>query len=564
MTFEEEKKDGSRKKDLFYISIVVVPTFFLLLTLVIGRELVTYDELWHVHMAKLIYENGALPKSDPTTYNLPDVQAPYTYAPLYHLTLAGLFFLFGPSDTLIMLFPVFITCAALTAVYFLGKKIHDERVGFFAMLLFFQPIFFFFYFVNYVDMFACLFCAIFFYCVVNAFEKSTYRSYFFLGVSAGLALSSKQSVWLLLVPLPFIVVWRRPQDFKKFCLSFVVLFLIMTPSMYQNYRVIGSPIIIYAPGITPKIDSIFFPDAIQAGDEEADELHEETFSTPLYYFLNPGTGKIYFLNAFSIFFVLLCFAGLSFFLMRREDHDLALAGSFMLMFLGFSIYPVRAWRYMLVIFPLGCVYAGYALHFFVKEINVEKFNKLFQKLKIEKEMSRGRVVVIQAIVVICILGYNVYNAYEKNEVPINAKSEITPDTYQYYEVDPDNKEAFEWIKENTEKDARILTVRSYLYSYYTDRASIWTTSYSLGDLYKIFDMEPIDSSAMFLYKYDIKYIVIDGRWVTRDVKGNTIPYEFVVLTLPIGEDQGYYKFEFGSSNGYIMIYSIHPPRSDVL
>ena len=141
--------------------------------------------------------------------------------------------------------------------------------------------------------------------------------------------------------------------------------------------------------------------------------------------------------------------------------------------------------------------------------------------------------------------------------PMDANSGAT---YENWKVHPDDKAAFEWINENTEKDTSILTIRTYLYLYYTDRKCIYTTGDLIGDLHTTLEMDPKDSSTILKYRDGIDYIVIDTTWTSIYPQYNQWPADFVYGTLPGAET--YYKLEF--SQGKIRIYSLHPPENNVL
>ena len=186
-------------------------------------------------------------------------------------------------------------------------------------------------------------------------------------------------------------------------------------------------------------------------------------------------------------------------------------------------------------------------------VNRDRFN-------LDIEVKEEWAVIIRMFVILIVLFGFFYTHYTYTNAFIEQKDANTGATYENWKVHPDDKAAFEWINENTEKDASILSIRTYLYLYYTDRKCIYTTGDLLGDLHTTLEMDPKDSSTILKYRDGIDYIVIDTTWTSIYPQYNQWPADFVYGTLPGAET--YYKLEF--SQGKIRIYSLHPPENNVL
>ncbi len=588
----------------FKILIVIIPLFIILMYYSLERDMVRYDECWHVHMGQLVYETNSLPEVDPYSYNTPQTTHIFNYNPLFHILMAGLFYLFGVHSYTPKLLPPILGVVAVIFVYLSTRRMFGSNWGLFSALIFVQPLVFRYSLINYTDMLVATTASFFYYAVIKSFQEPTNKSFLLVGISYGLLLLSKSSGYLLGVPFFLLILFKRRDLSKGLIFSFFVALLVISPYVYHRYRTESSILIINTPVNSYINDFLYSPQKEETKvSEESDQTSQNVFATPVIYFINPNTG-IYFARELNPLVLMLAIGGLTLGFIKQDDISLFFVLAIVLFTFAWVYYEIAQWRHILSVFPIIAIFATQAMVFLCDSINVDslqsnKNNPIFaivflfiiataflqidfykmllieilgilsivgimilinrERFDLKIEVKEDWVVFVRMIVVLVVLSSFFYTHYIYTKEFIDKKDSDN----ENWKVHADDKAAFEWIRENTEEDADILSIRTYMYLYYTDRNTVYSQSGGssvVPNLHDALAKSPEESSAILNYRDGIDYIVIDRQWVSIYPQYNQWPADFVYSTLPSA--QPYYKLEY--SQGKIQIYSVNPPKNEVL
>ncbi len=152
-----------------------------------------------------------------------------TYPPLFHIVTGILFYsIFGVSEMTGKLSAIFFSLLSACALYFLIRKLFDERVAFLSTFLFLlNPLSIFYSYRMLTDFSAWVFVFMSVYAFLIAMEKDRGRYFALSGILAFLAAMGKRPAIILIVVLFFYGIFRR--KFRNSLLMLAVFAILMTP-----------------------------------------------------------------------------------------------------------------------------------------------------------------------------------------------------------------------------------------------------------------------------------------------------------------------------------------------
>jgi 4-amino-4-deoxy-L-arabinose transferase-like glycosyltransferase len=161
--------------------------------------------------------------------------------PLYQYFLAGIYFIFGHIHAIVWIAQSLLRAFTALLLYLIAVNIFGEeerRIGWISAIVFgFHP--------DLIEIGAMMMTETFFiflsvlavYTFVILYKKLSFLNSLFLGLFFGLAVLSRSSVGIFILPFGFYFISRR--DYVKFILFLLIFFLVMTPWTIRNYKVYG-------------------------------------------------------------------------------------------------------------------------------------------------------------------------------------------------------------------------------------------------------------------------------------------------------------------------------------
>ncbi|MCK9604656.1 MAG: glycosyltransferase family 39 protein [Candidatus Omnitrophica bacterium] len=239
------------------------------------------------------YKNSAiypvLPYSDSYSYFLwakdiasGDILGSHTFMkwPLYAYFLAFLLKLFKDSIAVVYFFQYILGAVNSVLIYFIGKKVFNEKVGFIAGLLSSCYGLFVFYdsllMYNTLSLFLNL---LFFLLLLNIQDVFKKKKLFWAGALLGISTLAQANILAFGILAVFWILWKRKLDFAKlsYCLFLFIAGLVITigPVSLRNYLVAKDKVLIaaniginYYLGNNPESTGTFFCPANLALNQE--------------------------------------------------------------------------------------------------------------------------------------------------------------------------------------------------------------------------------------------------------------------------------------------------------
>lgn len=116
-------------------------------------------------------------------------------------------------------------------------------------------------------------------------------------------------------------------------------------------------------------------------------------------------------------------------------------------------------------------------------------------------------------------------------------------------------ESSDWIRENTGKDTVLITPRTHIFSYYSERKSLWINQIGGTDIYEAFLHNDIEKIHEIAKRYQDSYIVIPVLWVVEEeADGKWIPFIEQKTVSMIDADKKLFEKVF--KNSYVTIYKV--------
>lgn len=148
--------------------------------------------------------------------------------------------LFGDSEFFVRLSSPFLHAASAIAIFFLGKKLFDERVGFWSAVTYATlPAVSLSSILVSTDPSLILFWALSMLFFMEALEKDNIRSWIFAGIAAGLGMLSKYNMLVFLVSAVLYLFFTKRLDVlknKNFWISIAIAGVIFAPNVMWNFN----------------------------------------------------------------------------------------------------------------------------------------------------------------------------------------------------------------------------------------------------------------------------------------------------------------------------------------
>ncbi|MEM5815282.1 MAG: glycosyltransferase family 39 protein [Candidatus Aenigmatarchaeota archaeon] len=248
--------------------------------------------------------------------------------------LLSIFYFFGENVERIL--PSFFAFLSIILTFKLGKKVKNENLGLVSTLfLSVSPLFLFFSSKVLTESLSSLLLVSFLYSILsykNDLKNFLLSSFFF-------SLSILTRYTNLILSIPFFLVWLKYKNLKHLFLAIFVFILLLLPFLLFSYYRYGNPL-----------------ETILISFEEAST--KKYFYEPVYF---------YFINLIQIFGLQILFI---FFVNWKKDNKILILTA-LLIFLSFSIFSRKEFRYLVPYFPLFYIVSSLGL------FNLEKTKKIW-------------------------------------------------------------------------------------------------------------------------------------------------------------------------------------------
>jgi hypothetical protein len=506
-----------------------IAVLLLFLTLIFVMELqVTFntpisfgDEAFHTRMAQWIAQNVEYPVWVPFTQTLIS-RASFERQPFWNILEAGFFYVLGFNEGVVKLLVPMIAMLTGIAVYLFGTKFYNWRIGFIAaVILVTAPSFVTYSVLFYTDALITFFLVMFLYMFSLSVKTGRRLHMMTAGAFAALAFMTKLTGYIVyaFVALIFLYYFIKEKKFffliKKYSPMFLVMILIPSTFFIRNYRYYNTPICYRLPfisSITDKfinysgcIEDSFEPQYEYEGRTEEVSTEASVFRMGVMTYLEFAYGNIWFV-VFSFF------AGV-FLIFSKIDKINTILLAMMLLYIPlFFATTYRAEdtsRYALMWLPVISIIAA----------------NFFEGLHgIVKKYHRH----IALVVFVIVLYFGYLNAAPKAGTMVQVK-----------QFSPSFFEACDWVKENTQEDARLSTVWTHRASYSCQRNVIP----NLPDMSLSQDIGHILSTAE---KLGITHIFVQKFSLSSQALSEKYPINYVQL-LEDNPEQFKKVFENGPS-----------------
>ena len=352
---------GMDRKRKFLTFLIIIISFlrFLSVFTVSNIDLI-FDEASYMNIARGLVEGldfGYIPGE-----GYSDAYRP----PLYPLILALFFSIFGSSELVARSVSAIFGILAVTAMYFLGKKLYNENIGLYSsLILSTTPTYWFYSSKALVEGMLIFLIILFLYVFYSSFENKKYLIP--SGILLGLVFLTKYTgVVFAVFFVLFTLAWKR--EFlrnKYFYLFFVTAFLVISPWIFFNLKVFQTP---FGSG------SFLFGKNLGTGILN---------NFDLYYFLAIAIETcLYFPFMLAGFYLMF---------KKRDKNFLPFLLLFLLFIIPLSFFEVKRSRYITPLLPIFALSAAYSFES-LKNIRLKiNFGKLLLPLMILLLVGNGMI-----------------------------------------------------------------------------------------------------------------------------------------------------------------------------
>jgi len=401
------------------------------------------DEGYHVRIAQYIAQEKDYPVWV-TFFETPVKKDGFSGSTLWNLVEAGFFLVFGFNDLILKILVPFISTFLVGIIIFiLGKKMYDEKIGFFASVIAVAlPSIVTYSVLMYRDALFIFFSSVFFFTLFMA-SKTNEKKYFLLsGIFAFLTMFTKTIGYIIfpLMFLTFIYDFYKKRNFFENLKSYIIIFIIFTiffaPVILRQLIYFHTPfcdlgILFNTQGCW--ID-LYKQQYQPTGRTEEVGTEVSLLKMGLINYLDFAYGTFWFIP----WVILIFFCGLFLIIKRIEKRDIFLIFIFISFLPVFKIiYQGRAEdtaRYTLTLIPPIALIAGNYLKYLYDFI--KKYIKQFA--------------IIVFIVIIVLSFFNM-----KSKLDVARHCDSSGNCVGYKMFSPLFFEACDWVKKNLPEDTRL-------------------------------------------------------------------------------------------------------------
>lgn len=432
---EKEIAIEIKKPEVIILLLILSLIFVLELRVTLNNPIVFGDEGFHASMAEYIAQEKDYPVWDPLSGNKL-IKDNFARPPLWNILIASFLYSFGFNEFFIRFLPPFVTFLTGIAVFFLGKELYNEKIGFIASVITVTiPSFVTYSVLIYTDVLVTFFTTMFFLLFIRYEKKGNFVYLILTGIFGALAYLSKTSGYIVYIFVIFVFIYEIIQKrkiyepFKKYFILFLILILIPSTFFIRNFVYYKTP----SCENLPFIGKIFDMNGCSvdnfkgkyefAGRTEQTGTEQNIFTMGIINYLTFAYGNVWFV-------VLAAFSGLCIISLERNKNDIFILLMLLIFLLVFQYFTSRAEdsaRYSLAWAPYITLLAG------IWFSDVYNFIKKYQRY-------------VALIVFIFVIVFSYLNFKNKLSTMIQVK-----------QFSPSFFEACTWIKGNTPKDATIST-----------------------------------------------------------------------------------------------------------
>ncbi|MBW2981158.1 glycosyltransferase family 39 protein [Candidatus Woesearchaeota archaeon] len=437
------------KRAILIILLGTIVRFFLALMAQPGG-----DGCFHLNVARFIATNNRIPVFELLGRDV------FSRPPLFHFIGAALFKVFGvfgesASNAAMKLISPLFGSLTILLVFLISKKVFNKKVALYSTIFIaFLPIHIDYSSTPHVEALLVFFLTVSLHFILTNRPKLS-------GLSYGLALLTKYQA-LFILPVLLLAFYLRhkkkhPVFVKKSAVFLLISFAISLPWFIRNYIALNNP-------IWPYLNSFFggahgaILDTFKMSPSISHLLTHKLVTTPYLEFFGVPLGQFKYLFYYNIPFlgILLLLWGLAtlvfvlpliigFINVKIKSKNIIIflswIGIYALSFIGFAfLNKTIVGRYLFPIIPILSIIWGFGL------------SRLFKKIP--------KTLVLLAIT-FCIIGFVSSEALKVSLISGN---------WHYYDND------FNWIKENTPKDA-VFFAQGQCFSYYFNRPDYYAGAY---------------------------------------------------------------------------------------
>jgi len=235
-------------KDFMLILLILVGLVFILETNVAIKTHITFgDEGFHAAVARWITENKEYPQWDQLGYTNV-FKTNYARPPLFNLLGAGFLFVFGQHEIILKILPSLISALIVITLYILVKRLYNKEIGLISSLILFGLSSFVTYTVLVLDEILFAFYMLLFIFTFLLAIKENNRKYWILSaIFGGLSILTKNAGMILFVfvGLAFLYITLKERKFfyyiKQFTAFLIIILLISGPFFLRTYAFYNTP-----------------------------------------------------------------------------------------------------------------------------------------------------------------------------------------------------------------------------------------------------------------------------------------------------------------------------------
>ena len=395
------------------------------------------DEGFHTRIAQWIGQNNDYFAWFPF-YTEKDSKDGFGRPPLWNLTEAGFYMIFGFHEIIGKLLPPIIAFFTGLFVYLLIKELYNKEIGFIASVISVSiPSFVTYSVLLYTDVMLTFYFCLFVFTLLLSIKKNEKKYFYLSAVFASLAFLTKSPGLTVFVVLPLIILYELFEKkqlknlIKDYSIYILIIFVILAGFFLRSFYYWGTPMCGLPLPIIGKNDCsvVYFKSELKfEGRTEQVGTEVGIFTMGLTNYLNFAYGKIWF-----VVFGLI--SGIILMLSKRDKFDILILLSLLSIFtiLSQTVTLQRAEdtaRYTLAWVPIISVVVG---KYFVEIYNFTK-----------KHIKDFALVVFAFVLVMSFLSLK-----EKTDAMIQVK-QFSPMYFQ----------ACDWIKSNVPEDSLLMTVWS--------------------------------------------------------------------------------------------------------
>ena len=457
---EIELDINTKNLKIFSLILILLTILFFEVVQPLNTRINFGDEGFHTTLIKWISSNKEMPTWLPVFYP-ESMKSGYPGAFLYHLTAAGLMIL-GFQEIFVRFLVPFCTFLSGISIFILVKRIFNENTGWLASLILvtFPSIVTYSVFL-YRDAFFTLFMTLFYLTFILSFKENSKKYFLLSSVFGAFAILSKSAGFGILFFLAFVFFYEILKEkqflttFKKYLIWFLILAAILTPVYLRNiYYYHALCYLPYSPKFFEKVPLLsskgctinFYQEKYQfAGRVEQVGTEANVFSIGLVSYIDFAYGNLMVI-AFPFFL------GIFYLLSSRTKIDILFLLALLSVLPVFYVSVGRAEdtaRYILGWAPLIAITSAIGMNEIVAFLNKQhKYLGLLFSL----------IVVFYCIFGGTFIGTNAYGFLNRLSVLLQVRK-----------FSPSFFEACDWVKQNLDKNARLLTIWAYRAAYNCER-----------------------------------------------------------------------------------------------